>query len=244
MRLLGIFYRFCLSLRYKVIIRGESLLTDSSTKLFLSNHQALVDPQIILAWIYKYKPVAPIVTEDYINIPLIGTFIKKLNAIPVSNLENGKRDLEVMNTISKKVSTVLLNKGDVILYPSGMLTVDGIERINNKRAAFQIISELPEHVKVIGVRINGLWGSYWSKAKTGKTPNIIYCFIKGIAIVLLNGIFFVPKKEIIIEFKDITYNVKTNLTNRKTLNNYLESFFNAIPIEKKKIKYFFWNLFS
>lgn len=47
-RVFAAIYRYLLALRYRVKLEGTELLTSSSTKLFLPNHQATVDPQLIL----------------------------------------------------------------------------------------------------------------------------------------------------------------------------------------------------
>jgi len=158
-------------LRYKVEIKGKDVLMTSNPKLFLPNHEALVDPQIVLTYLYKYGMIVPLITEIYFKNPLLKRVFKGLKAVPVSELSANNRDANVLNTIQSTAITTLKNNTHVLLYPSGQLTNQGNEKLYNKQSAWRVACQLPDHSKVIGLRISGLWGSIWSKALTGKSPD-------------------------------------------------------------------------
>jgi long-chain-fatty-acid--[acyl-carrier-protein] ligase len=67
----------------------------------------------------------------------------------------------------------------------------------------------------------------WSKAKTGKSPDLFVQLLKGIFYVLANLIFFVPGRTVSIEFEDITTSSKEKAAcGQKEFNSYLEEFYN------------------
>ncbi|MFR7811264.1 MAG: hypothetical protein ACLU4N_19490 [Butyricimonas faecihominis] len=63
------FYRGVLSARYRVRLEGAGLLAERRATLFLPNHQASVDPQIVCSQLLRYVDVSPLVTEGYFKIP-------------------------------------------------------------------------------------------------------------------------------------------------------------------------------
>ncbi len=68
---------------------------------------------------------------------------------------------------------------------------------------------MPDEVKVIGVWISGLWGSMFSKAKTGKTPNLFIQLLKGVFFIFANLIFFLPRRKVTVEIEDLTIKAKS-----------------------------------
>ena len=156
--------RILLSLRYKVEVKGDNVLQSSTPLLVLPNHQALIDPIIIISQIYKRTTVIPVITSGYYDIPVIRNLFREWGAVRVSDLESGSRNTNVLNEITTAVNGGFAMGKNIILYPSGQIAGQGYEKIFNKKSAHNIVSEMPAHVKVVGVRINGLWGSMWSKA--------------------------------------------------------------------------------
>lgn len=242
MRIIVYIYKNLLSLRYRVKLNGTELLNNNFPKLFLPNHQAIVDPQIIFTQLYNIAPVIPVVTESYFKIPLVKNILKMIKSVPVSDLTAGSRDTKVLQTIKESILITLKKKQNVLLYPSGHITDNGFEKIKNKKSAFSVVSEIPENVQIIAVKITGLWGSMWSKAKNSKSPKFFNAFLKGTFIIIANFIFFVPKRNIVIELIDITKDAKqTTKSGKDEFNNYLENIYNKnVNDTPKKIKYFFF----
>ncbi len=242
MRIVIIIYRILLGLRYRVKLIGIEVLNGSNPKLFLPNHQATVDPQILFSHISKYTPVMPVVTETYFKIPLLKYVLNGIKAVPVSDLTAGSRDIDVLKKIQNNVIEALKNNKNVLLYPSGQTTEQGFERIKNKKSAWVVVTDIPENTEIIAVRISGLWGSMWSKAKTGKSPSFFKAYFKGILIVIANLIFFVPKREVLIEFSVITDEAKKKVIEGKVVfNSFLEEFYNKNGEEKISIvKHYFF----
>gem|GEM_PF-4310422 len=45
--------------------------------------------------------------------------------------------------------------------------------IKGKKTAFEILKYAPKNVEILTIRTSGLWGSMWSKADSGQTPNML-----------------------------------------------------------------------
>ena len=219
-------YTFILTRRYKITIKGHDVLKTDNPKLFLANHQSHLDPQIVAMEMYKYSEIVPVASERFFRTPIVRFFLKKTNAISVSDFRLGNRDRNVLKTISTGAIKALKDNKSVMIFPSGQLTSNGIEKIGGKQSAYAVVSEMPENAKVIGVHVSGLWGSMWSKAWDGTRPIFLKTFIKAAIIFFANFIFFIPKRKITLEFVDITNEAKQKgATDRKTFNLFLENFY-------------------
>ncbi|HSO86334.1 MAG TPA: AMP-binding protein [Draconibacterium sp.] len=219
--------RLMLRFRYKISIKGSEVLKNKYSVLFLPNHQALIDPVILLSQIYRFSTATPVVTEKYFDIPLVKWYFKRLGAVRVSDLETGSRDTQVLKLITRSVIKSLGRKKNIVIYPSGQIAGQGFEKIFNKKSACEIVKKLPEDAHVVGVRITGLWGSMWSKAWSGKSPNFFMQLLKGIFYVLANLLFFLPKRTVTIEFEDLTNVAKSKaVLGTKQFNLFLEDFYN------------------
>lgn len=235
-------YHFILTRRYKITIKGLDLVKQDVPKLILPNHQSHLDPQLISVITVKHTKIVPVVSERFFKVPVVKFFVKKWESIPVSDFRRGNRDLNVIKKITTGVTAAFKRGRSVVIFPSGQLSKDGTEKIRNKQSAYAVVSEMPDNVRVIGVRITGLWGSIWSKAWSGKVPVFHIEFIKAILILYANLIFFSPKRKITIEFVDITEEAKKQVkTDRKTFNNFLEEFYNLNGPDKINfVRHFFY----
>ena len=219
--------RLFLRIRYRVSVKGIEILQNKTPKLFLPNHQALIDPVILLSQIYRFSTATPVISEKYYNMPLAKWYFKQMGAVRVSDLETGTRDTQVLKSITRSVFKGLRRNNNIVIYPSGQIAGQGYEKIFNKKAAYHIVNTIPENVQIIGVRISGLWGSMFSKAKTGKSPDFLAQLIKGLFYTLANLLFFVPKRRVSLEFEDITATAKEKvILGQKSFNLFLEDFFN------------------
>ncbi len=226
-KILAFTLRLLLRFRYKVTIKASNVIQNNSPVLFLPNHQALIDPVILLSHIYRFSTATPVITEKYFDIPVVKWYFKRMGAVRVSDLETGSRDTQVLNSITRSVYDGFLRNQNIVIYPSGQIAGQGYEKIFNKKAAFHIVNTIPENVQIVGIRITGLWGSMFSKAKTGRSPDFFIQLLKGIFFVLANLVFFVPKRNISVEFEDITAIAKENaIPGQKPFNLFLEDFYN------------------
>jgi len=243
MKFYRIFYGFILRRRYRISFKGMELLQKEGGKLVLPNHQSHVDPQLVGVFFYKYTHIVPVVNENFFKIPFISFFLKRWGAIPVANFKKGNRDPNVLKNIFSKVNIALDEGKSVIIFPAGQLQDIGVEHVRNKQATHAVISSLEDDkIRIIGVRITGLWGSTFSKAWTGEQPPFLPVFLKGFFYFFANLIFLAPKREVTFELVDITEEALAQSKNdRITFNNYLDSFYNINGIEEPSfIKHFFF----
>jgi len=226
-KILAFKIRLLLVFRYRVSIKGSEIIHNNSPVLFLPNHQALIDPIILLSQIYRFSTAIPVISEKYYDIPVLKWYFKRLGAVRVSDLETGSRDTQVLKSITRSVFKGLRRNRNIVIYPSGQIAGQGYEKIFNKKSAFHIVRTIPEGVQIVGVHITGLWGSMFSKAKTGKSPDFFVQLLKGFFYILANLIFFLPKRAVSIEFKDLTTIAKEKVNlGQKPFNSFLEDFYN------------------
>ena len=235
-------YYFILTRRYRFNIKGREILESTGAKLMLPNHQSHIDPQLIAVIVARECEFVPVVSETIMKIPVIRYFLKKWNAVAVSDFRRGKRDPNVMKSIFAHVLNALKDGKTVIIYPSGQITHRPVEKIFNKQSAFIVASSIPDNTRIIGVRISGLWGSMWSVAWIGDRPSFEWAFVKGIFYFFANFIFFSPKRTVTFEFVDITEEAKLKASiDRSTFNKYMEDFYNINGPEKVTyIKHLFY----
>jgi acyl carrier protein len=244
MKFFAIFYSLFLRLRYRVKIIGIENIIGKKSNLYLPNHQAEVDPQLIMSIILRYDKVTPMISSYYYNLPGLKLFFKSMGAISVSDLEKGHREENLLNNLETSAINELKVNKSILLYPGGQLTGQGYERIYNKQSAYQIAKKLPQNSHIIGVRISGLWGSVWSRAWIGRSPDFIPTYLKSIWYVIANLFFFLPKRTVTIEFEDLTQKAKEAAENldRKEFNTFLEAFYNIYGEEKPLfLKHYFYS---
>nr|WP_321452804.1 AMP-binding protein [uncultured Carboxylicivirga sp.] len=220
--------RAILSLRYTIEVKGEDVLKHSSPKLILPNHQAIMDPIVLFAHLYKYTTAVPVVTSGYYDMPVAKTMFSKWGAVRVSDLEAGSRNTNVLEEIVESVNNGFELKKNIVIYPSGQIAAQGFEKIVNKQSAYRVVKDLPQDVEVVAARIRGFWGSRWSKAWTGKSPDFFTMILKTFGFLLVNLVFLMPRRKITIEFENITQKAKENSQIGKVeFNQFLEATYNV-----------------
>jgi 1-acyl-sn-glycerol-3-phosphate acyltransferase len=235
-------FTFFLMRRYRVAIKGGELLKLKGAKLVLPDHPAQVDAQILTTICIKHWDLAPVSSERFLKMPIVGSVMKSMNAIAVSDLTRGSRNANVLSDILVGAKHALENDRTVIIYPAGSIKMQAEEQIRNKKSTHALLQDFPAHASIIGVRITGLWGSMWSTAWKGRKPIFGLTLLKGIFYVFANLIFLVPKRDVTFEFVDITEKTKeVAKKDRKEFNDYLENFYSANGIEEVSfIRHYFF----
>ena len=228
--------------RYRLTVRGEELVNNQDIRLFLPNHPAQVDAPLLGAYLQKRMKIVPIVSDRFVTMPVVGYFMRKMDSISVTDLSTGKRDPDVLKNIMIQSNESVKEGKNLILYPAGQIKERAAEEIGNKQSAYLLVSELPEDVRIIGVKITGLWGSMWSRANRKDKPNFGLTLLKGMLLTFANLIFLQPKRKVEIEFQDISDQArKVAQGSRQEFNRYLEDFYNGPEAEPNvKVRYFFY----
>jgi long-chain-fatty-acid--[acyl-carrier-protein] ligase len=243
MRNFAIFVNWVLKRRYKIkITKGYELLKGGKSRLYLPNHPAEIDPIILMSEIVKFHNAAPMISAMYYNLPIAKSLLKKIGAVAVADLDQGVRDITVMDKIREGAQRAYKEGNSILLYPAGQLKSQGHEKLFNKQSAYALVKEAPDDVLIIGVRTYGIWGSRWSRAWIGVSPPFFKTLLISIFYFFANIVFFMPKRSVEIEFYDITKEAKEKVNSlaRREFNAYLEEFYNVRGAEKARfIKYHF-----
>lgn len=226
-----LFLRFILWFRYKVTYVGlDKLNKDNLNKpggvLFLPNHPAVfVDPVLITIGVWNRFPIRPMVIEYMYYNPAINWVMRFIKALPVPNFETAgnslkrKKNEHVFDTVVQG-----LQAGDnFLIYPGGSLKQTHLESLKGNSGVHRILQDAPE-TNVVMVRIKGLWGSQFSRAITGATPNMFKVMVGGIKSVFKNLLFFTPRRRIIIEYCPVA-DLPVQAS-RREFNRHLEDWYN------------------
>src|SRR5215218_10127149 len=105
------------------------------------------------------------------------------------------------------------------MWPSGRLQRTGVDRLGAARTLAEVLRDVPE-AKLVLLRTTGLWGSRFSYAFTGKSPPLLQRLLQGAGWLLLNLIFFAPRRQVDLTLE---YVDRASLpgTEREKLNPYL-----------------------
>ena len=233
--------RTALRLRYSITFNGIENLTPErlhkgSGILFLPNHPSQLDGIMTMWAINKFHP-RPAAIEYLYQIPGVRFLLNAVNAIPIPNIDMCSNSLKrsrvekVLDIIIQK----LKEKENFLFYPAGRLKLTGVEIIGGSSGLHKILQEAPE-TNVVLVRVNGLWGSSFSRALIGKPPPIGKTLLKNFKHILKNFIFFTPRRKVSIEFfpnpKNFPYD-----GSRLVINQYLEDFYNKPEEGSKRDSY-------
>ena len=235
--------KLILSLRYKVKIKWQENLRHDWPVLLLPNHVALIDPQILIVFLGKYLQLSPVASEKYYNKPLLKQVMDLVGTVPIWEME-AWADWEKIKEVFWKIVEALKWWKNILIYPSWQIYRQGFESIKWKQSVYNICQNMPENTKVIWLNQKWLWWSSWSKSWDNWKTWFFKLFWKGIFIIFINLIFFVPKRKVKIELEDISSQI--NLYKNMGLwefNKFLENFYNKNWEEKiNYIKhYFFYN---
>ena len=202
----------------------------STSLLVLPNHPAMVDPMLVGVAFWK-TPLKPLSDESFFHTGIVAPHVlKTLGAVAVPDLRKHRtaQGATIARGLGDIVKSTLEDGGNVIFYPSGHIqTEPEHEDIGTRQLAYNICGDLPEGVRVIGVRTRGLWGSIWSRKGRKTSPSFVPTFIKSVFLWFFWAPF-VPRRRVTMHVEDMTDRVKewSKLT-RLEFNRKLEEWYNA-----------------
>lgn len=148
-----------ISLLYRVRSTGLDNVPRTGPAVLVCNHVSYMDP-ILLAGSIR-RPMRFVMWYRIFQIPLLRYFFEHMNAIPIA----GRMENEIlMNEAFERVDEELAAGNVVCIFPEGGITRDGevqrfrpgIEKIIARRG-----------VPVVPVSLGRLWGSWFSRRKSG-----------------------------------------------------------------------------
>ena len=226
--------RWIFARRYKVIVDGQDVLDDiaseGSTVLVLPNHPAMVDPMLVGVTFCR-TPLKPLCDESFFKAGIVAPHVlRTLGAVPVPDLRKNRSraGASIARGLGDIVKSALKDGGNVIFYPSGHIqTENGREDIGTRQLAYNICGDLPDKVRVIGVRTRGLWGSIWSRANRETSPAFVPTFIRSVFLWFLWSPF-VRRRRVEMHIEDITSRVvEWSQLTRLEFNAKLNDWYNA-----------------
>ncbi len=239
--LIAYFAKAILSLRYRIEVRGLEKLTPHNLNrkqgiLFLPNHPAHMDPLINFIWLWPKYRMRPLEIDHIYNMPLLKPFNQFVRAISVPNFELAVNEYKVKQA-EKAVKEIAdgLKRGDnFVVYPAGRLKNTAKELLGGASAAHELIKECPE-ANIVLIRTTGLWGSSFSRALLGRSPELPETIWQNIKVLLKNGIFFAPRRRVLIEIEPNPAGLPRETSSRVELNRFLENWYNRYPDQEGNI---------
>jgi len=143
---------------YHVRKKGLENIPDEGPAVLVCNHVSYVDVLILAGCIRR--PVRFVMYYKIYNLPILNFVFRTARTIPIAGrYEN----LELMEQAFVDIEQAL-NEGDLVcVFPEGKLTKDG--KMNTFRPGVEaIIKTTP--VPAVPIRLNGLWGSIFSRHKS------------------------------------------------------------------------------
>jgi long-chain-fatty-acid--[acyl-carrier-protein] ligase len=239
-RLLSWAGRLLLSLRYRVEVRGldEIRARGTSRVVFLPNHVALIDPAILMVRLDRHFQPRSLGDEYQISQQIIGPIARLYGVRPLPNME--RQGLSVLDATRQALAATIagVRTGENLLfYPSGRIRQQHLEEIRAASGTEVLVKSVPD-ARVVLVRQTGLWGSSFSLAFTGRMPSAVATAWRGVKYLLLNGVFFMPRRHVLLEFVEPADFPRDG--GRMAINSYLETFYNERAPRNTYVPYGFW----
>lgn len=225
-KILALFMRLILKLRYSITITGMHHLENPKTgTLILPNHPAYTEPIVLFSLLSKNFAPRPLVFETYYRNRYIKPFMILFNALEVPDME--KISLSAKLKAQEAIQTLVegLHKGEnFIIWPSGKLQRKGFESLGGNSGVSDILKISP-NANVLLVRTTGLWGSRFSHAFSGHRPNLTLELLYCAMLLALNLLFFMPRRKISITVERLNVPALAPFEKSK-VNQHLENWYN------------------
>jgi long-chain-fatty-acid--[acyl-carrier-protein] ligase len=239
-RAFAYFVRPFFGLRYRIEVRGLDAIARKGRRgiLFLPNHSALLDPAFIVTYLYPAFQLRPLADEHQVNRTVFGYIALLYGSRILPNLERsgaGARDRT--RKALEDIADGLRGGENILLYPAGRLKRQHLEDIGSASGTETLVKAVPE-ARIVLVRHNGLWGSSFSLGFNGEMPDFGTAIARGLKYLLMNGVFFMPRRRLVVELVEPDDFPRTG--SRAEINRYLERFYNGNAARNTYVPYTFW----
>jgi 1-acyl-sn-glycerol-3-phosphate acyltransferase len=141
---------------YRVEHRNLDLIPDEGAALLVCNHVSFVDALLIGGAVRR--PIRFVMYYKIYNLPVLNFIFRTAGTIPIAGRNE---DMQIYDQAFKKIAQYLSEGELVCIFPEGKLTADG--EINEfKGGMTRVLEQTP--VPVIPLALQGLWGSFFSRA--------------------------------------------------------------------------------
>lgn len=228
-----------LRLRYRIRITGLETVVDRGARgiLFLPNHPALIDPvMIVTALRRRFRPLV-LADRDRVNMPVLRHVLARLGVMPILDpSQYGDAGRESVAQVIRDCTAAIRRGDNLLFWPAGRIYQGRFEDLGGNSLVETLLKAAPD-IRVVLVRTSGLWGSRFGRAPAG-TPQMGKVLLKGLAAILVNGLFFTPRREVSVELAEPADLPRAQ--DRTALNRYLEKFYNRDAPPNTYVPYFFW----
>jgi len=224
--------RFLTRFRYRVRVEGlEKLRNLRGPTLVMPNHVALIDPPLVLANVRIPGGMRPTVTTSMYRKTVLYPIMRLVNAVEVPDLGEHSRDARQQTLTMIDAVAEGLNRGEnFLIYPAGRIERRGIEAIGATRAVADLLERCPQ-ANIVLVRTRGVWGSIFSVAYTGESPDLERCVVRAFGWIFAALFLFLPRRKVTMTVEQIDRRDLPGIT-REKLNPFLEEWYNRGAPEK------------
>lgn len=154
---------------YRLHVEGRAALPEAGGVLLTPNHITYVDALIVSA--ASPRPVRFMMSRTWYEKPLVRPWVRVFHCIPVS-------PTRAKEAIGSAVAA--LEAGDVVcIFPEGDLTRSG--ELQELQRGYQLIAK-KAGVPVVALRMEGLWGSAFSRAAGARWKNALATVVRGVRV--------------------------------------------------------------
>lgn len=144
---------------YRIHTSGNENIPTQGPVVLVCNHVSFVDALVLGGSIRR--PVRFVMHHRIFEIPLLNFLFRNAKAIPIAG---AKENESLLNEAFDKIDAELEAGNIVCIFPEGAITRDG--EIHEFRSGVErIVARRP--VPVIPIALSGLWGSWFSRKKSG-----------------------------------------------------------------------------
>jgi long-chain-fatty-acid--[acyl-carrier-protein] ligase len=227
----------------------KKILKSNKPVVVLPNHPAMTDPLLLYSILGQIASLKPVMDERFYYQKGVNWLFRCIRVVPIPDFELVVNEWKERQgeLAYQNIRRSLDRKEKVIIYPGGGLKRSGKEYLGGKSFVHRLLSEDP-NLEVILVRTTGLWGSSFSRAIIGDSPNFWETAKRSIVLLCKNLIFFMPKRDITIEFSPLPADFPYQVS-KIQFNRYLESWYNQykysdgteLQERPRLVPYLFWD---
>ncbi len=235
-----IFIKLLVWLRYKMSVEGLEQITQMANHkkpiIFVSTHPSLMDPVLLISILWERFRPAVVARDTQIKRPVIGNFLRNFNPISVPDMRSEKKQ-RYQSAVKAVELTIerIKEGGNILLWPTGKLSRDGYDYLEERSALYAVIQRCPE-AHVVAVRSQGLWGGYLSWYNGPDMP-VWKAFCWGLLALLVNGFIFTPRRKVHYELKELT---GFEGLSKQEVNQKVETYFNGVAQDVQLVPLFWW----
>lgn len=223
----------------RVRVKGLTDIKGDRGIVFAPNHPSRTDPLIqVLTLHARFRP-RPLVFEEELKRPVLGSIIQLANPVAVPSPE-GKTRREFLTANRAMLEEVVLGlaRGEnFLVYPEGQLTKNGRPEVRNVSFIELLLRSAPE-ARIVMAQMNGMAGSSFGFSAEGQIAEVLPNLQARVSDLRANAFFLTPRRDLTITYREATDFPRSGT--REEMNAYLSAFYQAGYLPHRSIPYR-WN---